>query len=47
MIRVESSVFIERPSGEVFDFLSNFENNPRWQSGMQDAHNIYRPWLSW
>lgn len=38
MIRVESSVYIERPSGEVFDYLSDFANNPRWQSGMQEAY---------
>ena len=37
MIRVEATVTVNRPSEEVFAFLSNFENNPRWQSGMQEA----------
>jgi len=37
MIRVEISVFIRRPSEEVFAYLSNFENNPQWQSGMVSA----------
>ncbi len=38
MIRVESSVIIERQPNEVFEYLTNFENNPLWQSGMQEAH---------
>ncbi len=38
MIRVESSVIIERQPNEVFDYLTNFENNPLWQSGMKEAH---------
>lgn len=37
MIRVETSVFIGRPPEQVFAFISNFENNPKWQSGMQEA----------
>jgi uncharacterized membrane protein len=37
MIRVETSVHIDRPSDEVFDFIANFENNPRWQSGQVEA----------
>ena len=37
MTRVETSVFIARPYEEVFDFIANFENNPSWQSGMQEA----------
>ena len=38
MIKVESSVIIDRPSDVVFEYLTNFENNPRWQSGMQEAY---------
>ena len=38
MIQVESSVIIERPANEVFEYLTNFENNPQWQSGMQKAY---------
>ena len=37
MIRVETSVHIDRPSDEVFAFISNFENNPLWQSGQIEA----------
>jgi uncharacterized membrane protein len=35
--RVEVEVTVNRPPGEVFDFISNFENNPRWQSGVKEA----------
>jgi uncharacterized membrane protein len=37
MITVETSIIINRPSDEVFAYISNFENNPKWQSGMQAA----------
>ncbi len=37
MTRVATSVVINRPPEEVFEFISNFENNPRWQSGMREA----------
>jgi uncharacterized membrane protein len=37
MIKIETEVFIQRPSHEVFDFISNFENNPLWQGGMVSA----------
>ena len=37
MIKVETTVHINRPPQEVFAYLSNFENNPRWQSGMREA----------
>ncbi|MEQ9324908.1 MAG: SRPBCC family protein [Polyangiaceae bacterium] len=30
----EHSVEIDRPAEEVFAFVSDFENNPRWQGGM-------------
>ena len=29
------TVDIERPIAEVFAFVANFENNPRWQAGMR------------
>lgn len=35
--RVEVDIQIDRPTEEVFAFLSNFENNPRWQKGMQSC----------
>jgi uncharacterized membrane protein len=37
MIRVEVNVLIKRPVEEVFSFISNFENNPVWQSGIKEA----------
>ena len=37
MIEVRASVFIQRPIAEVFAVISDFENNPRWQSGMVEA----------
>ena len=37
MIEVGASVFIQRPIAEVFGIISDFENNPRWQSGMVEA----------
>ncbi len=30
-------MLINRPPDEVFAYISNFENNPKWQSGMQEA----------
>lgn len=37
MTRVETSGVVNRPLDEVFSFLANVENNPLWQSGMQEA----------
>jgi uncharacterized membrane protein len=37
MIKVETSAVIARPPEEVFAYISNFENNPQWQSGMQEV----------
>ena len=37
MIQVKASVHIRRSPEEVFAYLSNFENNPQWQSGMVSA----------
>ena len=37
MIQVKASVHINRSPKEVFAYISNFENNPKWQSGMVSA----------
>lgn len=37
MITVKTQITIDRPSDEVFAYISNFENNPLWQSGMVKA----------
>lgn len=36
-MKFEVSTSIDADSDAVFDFLSNFENNPRWQSGVVEA----------
>ena len=37
MITVETSIFINRPQQEVFDFVSNPTNNAKWQRNTQSA----------
>jgi carbon monoxide dehydrogenase subunit G len=37
MINFESSLFINRPQQEVFDFLTNPANDAKWQSGTELA----------
>ena len=37
-MKLEANVVIKAPADKVFDFIANFENNPRWQSGMQEAY---------
>ena len=36
-IDFEHSIDIGRPHDEVFAFVSNMENNPRWQAGMKSC----------
>src|SRR6476659_8498592 len=35
MIRVEVSTVINRPIDEVFAFVANFENHPKWETNFQ------------
>lgn len=35
MIEVTVQIEIDHPSENTFAFISNFENNPKWQKGMQ------------
>jgi carbon monoxide dehydrogenase subunit G len=37
MYKFESSIFINRPQQEVFDFVTNPANNPQWQNGTESA----------
>ncbi len=37
MIAMASTVEIDRPAAEVFAFVSDMENNPRWQNGMKSS----------
>ena len=34
MTHVHSTIQINKPAAEVFEFLANPENNPKWQGGM-------------
>jgi hypothetical protein len=43
MIKIESSILIKRNLDEVFNFITNFENNPKWQSGMVKAKFTSEP----
>ena len=35
MLEVEASVDIERPAADVFTYLADMSNNPKWQRGMK------------
>jgi uncharacterized protein YndB with AHSA1/START domain len=37
MITVARSVVINRPIDQVFDFVANFENEPRWMPGILES----------
>ncbi len=37
MVKTETSVTINRPIEEVFEFLTTIENNPQWQSSTLEA----------
>lgn len=40
MIKVEESVVIQRPIEEVFAFLADQTNAPRWQSGLLEVRRV-------
>lgn len=37
MIEVSTSIDIERPADDVFAFVSEFPNNPKWQRGQESC----------
>lgn len=37
MIEFEKSIFINRPQQEVFDFVTNLNNDPKWQSTIESV----------
>jgi uncharacterized membrane protein len=43
MIEVRASVEIDRPASEVFDYLADMANNPRWQRGMRSCRWTSEP----
>lgn len=40
MIRVTKSVLIHRSAEDVFEFVSNQENAPRWQNGLVEVRRL-------
>ncbi|MBB3037117.1 SRPBCC family protein [Hoyosella altamirensis] len=40
MIDVEDSTVIERPVGDVFSFIADQTNGPRWQDGLDEVMRI-------
>jgi uncharacterized protein YndB with AHSA1/START domain len=36
----ENTVTIQRPAGQVFAFLADFENIPRWNYAIEDTSKI-------
>lgn len=43
MIEVTASVPIDRPAEDVFAFLADMANNPRWQKGMRSCRWTSEP----
>jgi uncharacterized protein YndB with AHSA1/START domain len=39
-MRLEHSVVVERPVDDVFAFLADPDNLPRWQSGLVEVHKV-------
>ena len=40
MFKYEKSVFINRPQQEVFDFVTNLSNDPKWQASIESVRQI-------
>jgi uncharacterized membrane protein len=40
MFKYEKSVLINRPQQEVFDFVANLENDPKWQVSIRSVKQI-------
>jgi carbon monoxide dehydrogenase subunit G len=40
MYKFESSIYIDRPQEEVFDYYADPANQPKWQSGVESAEWI-------
>jgi uncharacterized protein YndB with AHSA1/START domain len=40
MIEVEDSIVIARPIGEVFTFVADQTNAPRWQEGLSEVRRV-------
>jgi uncharacterized membrane protein len=40
MFKFEKSITINRPQQEVFDFVMNLENDPKWQDSIESAKQM-------
>ena len=40
---IQVTVDVARPAADVFAFVSDFENNPRWQRGMVSCRWVSPP----
>ena len=40
MVKNELSIMIHRPIEEVFDYVSNLQNGPQWQTGLFEVRRI-------
>ena len=40
MFKIEKSVFINRPQQEVFDFVTDLSNDPKWQSSIESVERV-------
>jgi uncharacterized membrane protein len=40
MFKYEKSVFINRPQQEVFDFVTDLSNDPKWQSRIESVERV-------
>lgn len=40
MIKFEKSVLINRPQQEVFDFVTDLSNDPKWQSSIESVKQV-------
>ena len=45
-MQLKADIVIQRPAAEVFDYISNFENNTAWQRGMKEARFTTDPPLA-
>lgn len=43
MTEIEASAKIDRPAGEVFDYVSDMANNPQWQKGQKSCEWTSEP----
>lgn len=43
VVTLRGNVDIDRPAAVVFEYVSNFENNPRWQNGMRACRFTSEP----